>query len=92
MNKIKIPFIVFLIICIILPVLFTLKQMRTLVSQWSETNSLTMSISCGIASASEIANFAITKYNELIKLADIRMYEDKTQFYKNIGIDQGCSN
>lgn len=68
------------------------QQMRTLVSQWSGTNSLTMSISCGIASASEIPNFAITKYNELIKLADTRMYEDKTQFYKNIGIDRRGSN
>lgn len=51
-----------------------------------QVDSITVSI--GLASATELGNTGSEGYEELVKLADQRMYSDKALFYKKRGIDR----
>lgn len=64
------------------------KDFNEAVNNWHGTLVKKMSISYGIASASEVEDFSADKYEELMTLADKRMYANKAEFYKTSGIER----
>lgn len=65
-----------------------INDFRTLLSGWKGKLIDKLSLSIGCASFKEIEAFNLDKLDELIKLADKRMYEDKALYYKNLGVDR----
>lgn len=63
-------------------------KFNQLVEQWQGTKCRSMSVSYGYASGSEIPDFSSDNYEEVIKLADTRMYKSKAEFYKKKGIER----
>lgn len=63
-------------------------QFKNNMENWSGNQVKKLSISSGFASAKDITDFSVDKYEDLIKLADRKMYEDKALYYKKLGIDR----
>lgn len=53
--------------------------------EWTKENGVNLSVSCGFANSSEFPRYGI---NELAREADEKMYEDKSIYYKSIGIER----
>ncbi|MBQ9459457.1 MAG: GGDEF domain-containing protein [Oscillospiraceae bacterium] len=54
-------------------------------TSWTEKNGLTLSTACGYVRAAEFPDKSMT---ELAKIADERMYEEKSKYYQANGIDR----
>lgn len=65
-----------------------LENFRTLIDKWKGNLVDKLSLSIGFATFNEIENFTLTKFSELTKLADKRMYEDKALYYNRLGIER----
>lgn len=65
-----------------------LKNFNAKIEEWQGSKCQSMSVSYGVASASEIENFSPDNYEEIVTLADNRMYEDKAKFYRISGIER----
>lgn len=65
-----------------------ISNFRSITSKWKGTLVDSLSLSIGYAGYTEIPDFTLDNLNELIKLADKRMYEDKALYYKNMGIER----
>ena len=65
-----------------------INNFKICLENWKGTLVDNLSISLGCASFNDIENFTMNNLDELIKLADRRMYEDKDLFYKTRGINR----
>lgn len=61
---------------------------KTIMNNWKGTYIDNLSLSLGCAVYKEIEDFTLDKFDELIQMADKRMYEDKALYYKSKGIDR----
>lgn len=64
---------------------YLVSEMHNALSQWSGTMAPGVSMSCGYATLEEFPDSSI---DELIKLADLRMYRVKSNHYQQLGIDR----
>lgn len=58
------------------------------VSQWKGKIIDSLSLSIGFASSSEIEGFTLDQIEELLHIADKKMYADKALYYKKLGIER----
>lgn len=65
-----------------------ISNFRQKIDSWTGTLVKKLSLSIGCASSTEINSFNLDNLDELIKMADKRMYEDKALYYKNSGIER----
>ncbi|MDO4506992.1 MAG: transporter substrate-binding domain-containing protein, partial [Spirochaetales bacterium] len=65
-----------------------INDFRNQVSQWKGKIIEKLSLSIGFASFSEIEGFTLDQINELIHIADKKMYADKAMYYKKLGIER----
>lgn len=65
-----------------------IRKFHGAVSAWKGNLIDSMSVSLGVASSSEVEGFAIEDFEELVDIADKRMYSDKAIYYKGKGIDR----
>ncbi len=64
------------------------RKFHETVAMWKGSLIDSMSISLGIASSCEFPGFAAEQFEELVDIADKRMYSDKALYYKGRGIDR----
>lgn len=65
-----------------------INNFRNHLDSWKGNLVETLSLSIGYASFSEIENFTLDKLDELTRMADKRMYDDKALYYKRLGIER----
>lgn len=61
---------------------------KNILNNWKGTYIDHLSLSVGYAVYKEIKDFSLDKLDDLIKIADKRMYEDKANYYKSKGIER----
>ena len=64
-------------------------QTREELTDWSANNRISLSMSNGVVSLSEFPGLGM---QELLKVADERMYQSKAEFYRNSGHDRRASS
>ena len=64
------------------------RKFHETVAMWKGSLIDGMSISLGIASSCEFQDFSAEQFEELVDIADKRMYSDKALYYKGRGIDR----
>lgn len=60
-------------------------DLNDVVRNWRGSEGLNLAISCGYAPKSEAPDLSI---HDMAVLADKRMYDDKTKYYHNLGVDR----
>lgn len=66
----------------------TITNFKSIMNNWKGTYIDNLSLSVGYASYNEIENFTLDNLDELVQIADKRMYEEKSSYYKNNGIER----
>ncbi len=67
---------------------YAVERFKKIVSQWQGEYVPELTVSTGYASSTDIENYSHEKFAALFELADKRMYEDKSNFYKTKGVDR----
>lgn len=62
-----------------------LNKLESTMKKWSDENDITLEASCGYARIEEDREIQI---KELAKMADKKMYEDKSEYYRSTGKDR----